>query len=92
MAAVTPAEAAGPFGGKIAGALGAAIAQHFAKYLPVPQADTPTDPRGGRFCDVMTGLRWPPAITTTDKLNPSLSRAVLGVLEHGAQFCGWSSN
>lgn len=78
--------------GPILRALGAALAEHFAKYLPTPAPTVTTDPRGGQFCDVLAGYRWPPPITVTDQMNPALKRAVLGALQHGAEFCGWRPN
>lgn len=48
------------------------------------------DPRGGKFCDVLPALGWPPQITD-DKLNRPLANAVVGTLEFGEKQCGWKS-
>ena len=78
--ACSPVRSLGSF---VGGKLGAAV----ASVVPVP-TNTKVDPRGGKFCDVMSALGWPPKITD-DKMNRPLANAVVGTLEHGEKQCQW---
>lgn len=76
-------------GARLGEALGRIIAQHFARFLPMPHAATPTDPRGGDFCDVLGAYHWPPPILDSDLVNPKLAGVLADTLDHGVEYCGW---